>query len=165
MHLDLLTRLRHVADELDSLANDTPVTTGADIAERNRHVVSAFLDALEHGDLDRLDDLVHSTVRYDIPGRSRISGVYEGLDGVKAACAIAPRAGVRDLVSTRTDLLAGLQRVASFHEIAGTLDGRTIRFEVALRFEIADGRIASIVEYSSDQHTADDVFGSSYHGR
>lgn len=134
-----------------------------DLAGQAAAVVRRFLTSLERGDLASVEDLICDDLIYRIPGRSRISGVYEGMDGITAACSIAPRPGAKELQSELTDLLPTTsgEDVATFHTLTGRLDGHSLDIDIALRFRLRDGRIAVITEYSTDQYTADDLFAES----
>jgi ketosteroid isomerase-like protein len=161
MNIDLINKIRKVAAELSDLAGEaerTPMASSDDAVVRTEQTVTRFLDHLDRGELDQIDALVHPAAPYVIPGRSRISGLYEGPDGVRAASSIIPRSGVSDLTSKMIDLVAGAEQVATFHELRGVVDGRPVQFDIALRFTVRDGMIHAITEYSGDQYASDDLF-------
>lgn len=147
--------LRALADRLDR----TPVSSDAPASVAQR-TVEAFLDAYRTGDVDTAAALATPDLVYRVPGRSAISGTFEGAAGLHALAAIPPRAGARDLTET-TDLVTPAPdgtSVATYHTLAAILDGRSITIELTLRFDLANGRISQITEYSHHQHLTDDVF-------
>jgi ketosteroid isomerase-like protein len=161
MNIDLINKIRKVAAELTELAGEAeraPAPSSDDAVALAERTVTRFLDLLERGELNDIDELVHPAAPYVIPGRSRISGLYEGPDGVRAASSIIPRAGVTELSSKIVDLVASADQVATFHELRGVVDGRSVQFDIALRFTVREGMIHAITEYSGDQYTSDDLF-------
>lgn len=158
---DLATALHEAARRLSLQPRQGE--SSDELAGQAAAVVRRFLTSLEKGDLAAVEDLIRADLVYRIPGRSRISGVYEGMDGITAACSIAPRPGAKELQSELTDLLPATsgEDVATFHTMTGKLDGQSLDIDIALRFQLRDGRIAAITEYSTDQYTADDLFAES----
>lgn len=161
MDTALVDRLRRLAAELTGIADHVDVPDGSsdDPLRRAEVAVTRFLDLVDAGDLAALDDVVHADVVYVVPGRSRASGMYEGTDAMRRAMSVLPRHGVGDLRSKLTDLVVSADRVVTFHELTGTVDGESRTVDLALRFTLRDGRIAEVLEYSGDQYTTDDVFG------
>jgi ketosteroid isomerase-like protein len=160
MNTDLIKRLRRIADELSGVADHAEVAghSSDDPTKRAQRLVEQFVAAVADGNLDGLDAVVDPDVVYVVSGRSRASGVYEGLEALKRSFTIAPRAGASGLQSRLVGLIADADAVVTFHEITGSLDGDDVRFETALRYRVGDGRIAEIHEFSGDQHRCDDVF-------
>lgn len=87
--------------------------------------------------------------------------MFEGVEGIVAACSIVPRPGASELRSELIELVAGTsgEHVATFHTMTGKLDDRLLDIDIALRFVLRDGRIGGITEFSADQYAADDLFG------
>ena len=160
MDSPLVDRLRRLAAELTGIADhvDVPGRSSDDPAAIAERVVGEFLDAVERGELDGIDQLVHHDVVHVVPGRSRAAGVYEGPDAMRRAMSVLPRAGVTDLRAKLVDLAAGADHVVTIHELSGTIDGEPRTIELALRFTVRDGRIARIAEYSADQYGSDEIF-------
>ncbi len=164
---ELAAALREAADRLSPVSVESPAMPPArfssdDPGQRAARLVQQFLGFLEQGDLVSLGDLVSEDLVYRIPGQSRISGVYEGVDGLAAACSIAPRPGVRGLRSELTGLTPSSSGdfVATFHAMTGSLDDQTVEVEIALRFTLRDGRISVITEYCADQYLSDELFAN-----
>jgi ketosteroid isomerase-like protein len=161
MDTPLVDRLRRLAAELTGIADHvaTPAPSSDDAAALAEQLATRFLDAVERGELDDLDDLVHHDVVHVVPGRSRAAGVYEGPDAIRRAMSVLPRAGIHDLRAKLVDLVATPTQVVTFHELSGTVDGRPHTIELMLRFALRDGRIARVTEYTTDQYATDDIFG------
>jgi ketosteroid isomerase-like protein len=160
MDTPLVDRLRRLAAELTGIADHVgaPAPSSDDATARAEHLATRFLDAVERGELDVLDDLVHDDVVHVVPGRSRAAGVYEGPDAIRHAMSVLPRTGVNDLRAKLVDLVATPAQVVTFHELSGTVDGQPRTIELMLRFSVRDGRIARIAEYTTDQYATDDMF-------
>jgi len=157
--LDLAAALREAAGRLSDPSR--PVLSSDDARHRATALVKQFLETLEMGDLTALGEVVCDDVVYRIPGHSRISGVFEGVEGIVFACSVAPRYGAQALTSELVELIAGHSgdQVATFHTMTGLLDGNALEIDMAMRFELRDNRISSITEYSADQYATDDLFG------
>lgn len=160
MDSPLVDRLRRLAAELTGIADhaSNPAPSSDDATANAERLATRFLDAVDRGELDQFDDLVHHDVVHVVPGRSRAAGIYEGPDAIRHAMSVLPRAGVHDLRAKLVDLVATPTQVVTFHELSGTVDGQPRSFELMLRFSVRDGRIARIAEYTTDQYTTDDIF-------
>lgn len=155
----LIERLRTLANELTGIADHAAVTNSSDDpGNQAERLVNRFLDIVDNGRLDELRTVAHPDIVYIIPGRSRISGIFEGIDATVQAMSVLPRAGARDLRTKLTHLVATGDSVATFHELSGTVDDHTHTVELALRYEIRDGLISRITEYSANQYDSDDIF-------
>jgi ketosteroid isomerase-like protein len=160
MNIELTTRLRHILADLTGIVEHQEATgfSSDDPDVTARRVVEELVAAIDAGDLDGIGRHLHHDAIYIVSGRSRIAGMYEGIESIRTAFTIPPRAGAVDLTSKLTRLIAGPDGVATFHEISGTIEGRPFSFETALRYHLRDGLIDEIHEYSADQHTSDDLF-------
>ncbi|MEZ5282340.1 MAG: nuclear transport factor 2 family protein [Acidimicrobiales bacterium] len=126
--------------------------------------VQEFLDAYASGDLNTASALVADDLTYRIPGNSRIAGTHHGRSALQTLATVAPRRGARQLASSTDQLIATTDgaTVVTFHTLTGLLDNKPIELESNLRFDLDDGRIRAITEYTHHPHETDELFAPEY---
>ncbi len=159
----IATLLRLLASKLDP----TPKTSSDDPAASAVATVRAFLDAYASGDIRTATERVAPDLVYRVPGQSTISGTFEGVQGLNALAAIAPRQGAADLATSTEQLIPSDDgsTVASYHTLTGTLDNQRIAIELTLRFDLRNGQIATITEYTHHQKATDNLFAGATNSR
>lgn len=126
--------------------------------------VQEFLCAYARGDLETAATLVADDLTYRIPGNSRIAGTHHGRSALQTLATIAPRPGARQLASSTDQLIAAPDgaTVVTFHTLTGLLDNKPIELESILRFDLADGLISAIAEFTHHPDQTDDLFAPDY---
>jgi ketosteroid isomerase-like protein len=113
---------------------------------------------LNTADVETLRQLFADTTIFHEPGRSPISGDYQGLDQVLGFFgALAERSGVTFRASLH-DVVANDEHAVGLHSCDAERDGRAIRSPTVLVFPIRDGRLAETWPHHYDQYEFDEFW-------
>ncbi len=147
------------ADEADDI-----VVTPDDAAEAGQGPAASlgrrFLEVVELGFLEDLDDLVADDAVMLVPGRSAVAGLHEGRASVIAALGVAPAPGVSVTACDPLDLVATDDRAVAIVGLRGRIGAEPFEMEVAFHLQVRGDRIVGITEYSGDQYLADRLTAS-----
>ena len=127
------------------------------MAHPNEELVRRGYEAFNNADVETLRQLFADTTVFHEPGRSPISGDYEGLDQVLGFFGtLAERSG-GTFRATLHDVVANDEHAVGLHSSDAERDGRRVRSPV-LVFHVRDGRVTEVWQYWADPYTADDLF-------
>jgi ketosteroid isomerase-like protein len=119
--------------------------------ETTREVVTAYVRALQRGDLDALRASFVPAATWTLRGGMPVSGTWTGADGIldgflaQVVARLDPNAPVtQDLHRVIAD---GEYAVAEWTSHARAWDGRAYDNDYAVVFHVVDGLIAEVTEY------------------
>ncbi len=158
--LSIAEALRNLADRAELQAAALPDSISQVSQPAAAATVQDFLDAYAQGEIDTAAALVTDDLSYRIPGHNRVAGTHNGRTALETLAVIAPRPGARELASSTDQLIATSDgaTVVTFHTLTGLLDNKPIHIESTLRFDLTDGRIRTITEYTHHPIETDDLF-------
>jgi ketosteroid isomerase-like protein len=117
--------------------------------------------AFATGDMDTLREVFDRDIEWHLPGRSTISGDYQGIDAVLAFFGTlfqisggTFKAELIECGELTSDLVACLIH-RSGKMAAGTVDQRTM-----LLFQMRDGRAVEVTEFAHDLYAYDEAVGA-----
>lgn len=118
-------------------------------------LVAGGYDAVARGDLEALADVLADDIVWHVPGDGRISGDYQGIDGV------------REFFTTAQQLSHGTMRV-ELHDIAATddhtfaiqtnraeRDGKVLDARAVAVFRVRDGKGTEVWFFTNSQYDND----------
>ena len=121
-------------------------------------IVGSFYDALGRGDVEAVARLCTPEITVHVPGASPLAGLYSGRDAalgflgkMQAAAAGTYRAELRGLFTNG-------DRVVAVHRGTAARGEKTLDVDAGLLFEVADGAVAAISVFQSQQDEWDDFF-------
>jgi ketosteroid isomerase-like protein len=125
------------------------------MAHPNEELVRRGYEAFNTGDVETLRQLFADTTVFHEPGRSPISGDYQGLDQVLGFFGtLAERSG-GTFRATLHDVVANDEHAVGLHSSDAERDGRAVRSPTVLVFHVRDGRITETWSHHYDQHDFD----------
>jgi ketosteroid isomerase-like protein len=124
----------------------------------NAALVRRGYEAFNRGDLEILTSLFSPDITLLQPGRSSLSGLYDGRDavfgffgGMAAATDGTFRAELRELYANDTQVVA-------VHRGTGKRGDATLAADAALVFELSDGVVTAITVHQKRQEEWDEFF-------
>lgn len=131
---------------------------GGAMAHPNEELVRRGYEAFNTADVETLREVFADTTIFHEPGRSPISGDYQGLDQVLGFFAtLAERSG-GTFRATLHDVVANDEHVVGLHSSDAERDGRRAHSPTVLVFHVRDGRIAETWSHHHDQHDFDEFW-------
>jgi ketosteroid isomerase-like protein len=128
------------------------------MAHPNEEFVRRGYEAFNNGDVETLRQLFADATIFHEPGRSLISGDYQGLDQVLGFFGtLAERSG-GTFRATLHDVVANDEHAVGLHSSDAERDGRRISSPTVLVFHIRDGRITETWSHHYDQHEFDEFW-------
>jgi uncharacterized protein len=128
------------------------------MAHPNEELVRRGYEAFNNADVETLRQLFADTTIFHEPGRSPISGDYEGLDQVLGFFGtLAERSGGTFRASLH-DVVANDEHAVGLHSSDAERDGRSVRSLTVLVFHVRDGRITETWSHHYDQHEFDEFW-------
>ena len=111
--------------------------------------------AFNNADVETLRQLFADTTIVHEPGRSPISGDYQGLDQVLGFFGTLVERSGGTFRATLHDVVANDEHAIGLHSSDAERDGRTIRSPTVLVFHVRDGKLAETWSHHYDQHDFD----------
>jgi ketosteroid isomerase-like protein len=128
---------------------------GGAMAHPNEELVRRGYEAFNTADVETLRQLFADTTIFHEPGRSPISGDYQGLDQVLGFFGtLAERSGGTFRAALH-DVVANDNHAIGLHSSDAERDGRTVHSPTVLVFHVRDGRITETWSHHHDQHEFD----------
>ena len=128
------------------------------MAHPNEDLVRRGYEAFNSADVETLRELFADTTIFHEPGRSPISGDYQGLDQVLGFFgALAERSGGTFRASLH-DVVANDAHVVGLHSSEGEREGRRAHSPTVLVFHLRDGRVTETWSHHSDQYEFDEFW-------
>lgn len=137
------------------------MTRGDGQEKRNVALVEKMYEIFNTGDLDVLKrEVFAEDLVWTLPGRNPVGGVKRGPDEVIAFFGGLVASGIKvDII--RIDAW-GDDTVVEVHRGHGESRGARLDALNCTHYRVANGRIAEVQVYMSDQYAADDFFWSAY---
>ena len=130
--------------------------------ETTRDVVTAYVRALQRGDLDALRASFAPAATWSLRGGMPVSGTWTGADGIldgflaQVVARLDAHAPItQDLHRVIAD---GEYAVAEWTSHARSLEGRAYDNDYAVVFHVVDGLIAEVTEYFDTAHMKEVLF-------
>jgi hypothetical protein len=131
---------------------------GGAMAHPNEELVRRGYAAFNTADVETLRQLFADTTVFHEPGRSPISGDYEGIDQVLGFFGdLAERSG-GTFQATLHDVVANNEHAIGLHSSDAERDGRAVHSPTVLVFHVRDGRITETWSHHYDQHDFDEFW-------
>ncbi len=129
------------------------------MAHPNEDLVRKGFDAFSKGDMDVLrNEVFAADVKYHVPGKSPVSGDYNGIDEVLGFFGkIFELTGGTFRVELH-DVLANDDHAVVLSPASGQRDGKTLQDNGVLVFHIKDGRATEVWLHPSDLYASDEFF-------
>ena len=125
------------------------------MAHPNEELVRRGYEAFNTADVETLREVFTDTTIFHEPGRSPISGDYQGLDQVLGFFGtLAERSG-GTFRATLHDVVANDEHAVGLHSSDAERDGRRAHSPTVLVFHIRDGKLAETWSHHHDQHDFD----------
>lgn len=118
-------------------------------------VIQGFFTAYGNGDLDGMRQFVSDDVEWHIPGRHKLAGTKRGIDEFTAFFALLGKAGFNAEVMI---LAANDTYVIDAHRGYSNTEGQNIDINWVLLYQIEDGKIKRVQNFSGDQYHSDAFF-------
>jgi ketosteroid isomerase-like protein len=128
---------------------------GGAMAHPNEELVRRGYAAFNNADVETLRQLFADTTIFHEPGRSPISGDYQGLDQVLGFFGTLVERSGGTFRATLHDVVANDEHAIGLHSSDAERDGRTIRSPTVLVFHVRDGKLAETWSHHYDQHDFD----------
>lgn len=141
------------------MARDATSRGGAGMGEHpNARLIRRGYESFASGDLEALWELMTAEVVWHEPGRSPLSGDYQGPAGV-----LELLGKLRDLSGGTftveiVDLLATAERAIAIQEETALRGDRELDVASAVDFEIHQGKITEVTVYHGDTHQFDEFW-------
>jgi ketosteroid isomerase-like protein len=97
-------------------------------------------------------------VVWHVPGRSPLTGDYEGVDAVIGYFVETMERSSGSFRVKVHDVLANDNHTVGLHVASGERDGKRLEDSQVLVIHVRDGKIASVWQHSSDQYSQDDFW-------
>jgi uncharacterized protein len=124
----------------------------------NAALVRRGYEAFNTGDLDELKRLLSPDVTFLQPGRSTVSGLYDGRDAVLGWFGALAAATGGTFRAELLDLYPGDTQVVALNRATGTRGDATLAADAALVFELSDGVVTAITAHQRRQEEWDEFF-------
>jgi ketosteroid isomerase-like protein len=129
------------------------------ITERpNAALVRRVYEAFNTGDLNALTGLLGRDVSFLQPGRSTVSGLYQGRDAVFGWFGALAAATGDTFRAELLDLYPNDTQVVAVNRATGTRGDATLSADAALVFEVSKGVVTAITAHQKHQEEWDEFF-------
>ena len=125
----------------------------------NVRIVQEYYAQYAKGNLEGMRALMAPDVEWTIPGHHPLAGTKKGLTEIMAFFKQLQKAGFKAEVLF---LGANDRYVVDVHRGWGSYGGDSLDLNWVLVYEIRDGKIARVQNFSGDQHAADAFFWKAY---
>lgn len=130
------------------------------MAHPNEELVRKAFAAFTAGDMDTISGLFAEDIVWHVPGRSRLAGAHRGVEAVMGYYGGLDEAtGGTFQIDELQDVIANDQRAIAMQKSSAKKNGAVFNFNEVLVFQIADGKIAEVWEYTNDLYEYDALIG------
>ena len=133
-----------------------PIAAGSESSEALQ-VVQQFFKAYGEGDMNALANYVAQDVEWHIPGRHKLAGTNRG---IAAFLAFFEHLGAAGFKAEVMILAANDTYVIDAHRGFSNVDGENIDINWVLLYQIEDGKIKRVQNFSGDLYRSDAFFDS-----
>ncbi len=129
------------------------------MAHPNEDLIRKGFNAFSTGDMEALrNEFLAADVKYHVPGKSPISGDYNGIDEVLGFFAkVFELTGGTFRVELH-DVLANDEHAVVLSPASGQREGKTLHDNGVLVFHIKDGKTTEVWLHPSDLYASDEFF-------
>jgi ketosteroid isomerase-like protein len=124
----------------------------------NAAVVRRVYEAFNPFDLEALTGLLSPDVSFLQPGRSTVSGLYEGRDAVFGWFGALAAATGGTFRPELLDLYPNDTQVVAVNRATGTAGDTTLSADAALVFEVSNGVVTAVTVHQQHQEEWDEFF-------
>jgi uncharacterized protein len=141
-----------------AIALPTSSKEGGAMAHPNEELVRRGYEAFNTADVETLRELFADTTIFHEPGRSPISGDYQGLDQVLGFFGTLIERSGGTFRANLHDVVANDEHAIGLHSSDAERDGRAVHSPTVLVFHIRDGKLAETWSHHYDQHEFDEFW-------
>ena len=128
------------------------------MAHPNEELVRRGYEAFNNADVDTLRQLFADTTIFHEPGRSPISGDYQGLDQVLGFFGtLAERSG-GTFRATLHDVVANDEHAVALLGVSAEREGKTLKDNTVQVWHIKDGKVTESWLHPSDAYASDEFW-------
>ena len=128
------------------------------MSAENLELIRRGYEAFGRGDIGTVPGVLDPNIHWHIPGRSPLSGDYEGHDEVIAFFTKTQELAAGTFAIQVDDLLAGAQRVAVLCTVSAQRHGQHWSAPEVHVWRVANGRAVEVREYQGDQQAEDEFW-------
>ena len=128
------------------------------MSTENLELIRRGYEAFGRGDIGTVLGVLDPNIHWHIPGRSPLSGDYEGHDEVIAFFTKTQELAAGTFAIQVDDLLAGAQRVAVLCTVSAQRHGQHWSATEVHVWRVANGRAVEFREYQGDQQAEDEFW-------
>ena len=129
------------------------------MAHPNEDLAREGVAAFQRGDLDALRTKYFTEdVRYHVPGRSPLAGVYEGVDQVIGLFVRLFELSGGTFRIELHDVIANDEHVADLLTMRAERDGKQLEDQAVLIAHVTDGKFSEVWTYQTDQYDVDEFY-------
>jgi len=129
------------------------------MAHPNEDLVREGFAAFRRGDMDALrNQFFTDDIRYHVPGRSVLSGDYEGTGQVLQFFGRIFELTGGTFSFELHDVLANDEHAVSLFTIRGEREGKQLNDNTIQIFHFRDGKVSEVWAYQTDQYAVDEFY-------
>jgi len=124
----------------------------------NEELLRRGYDARARGDLDEVAATYHDDIRWHVPGRNKLAGIYRGKDGAREYMRARQELANGSFEITIHDVLANDRHGFVVASGSATRDGRAWSWRGHVLYRFAAGKIAEVWLLPEDQDLFDEIW-------
>jgi uncharacterized protein len=128
------------------------------MAHPNQELLRSGFDAFAKGDVDTLRELFDQSAAWHVPGRSQLSGDYQGVDAIVGFFARTMELTGGSFRAELHDVVANDEHAVALYVTRGEREGRTLENRDVLVSHIRNGKIAEAWLLTDDLYAADEFY-------
>jgi uncharacterized protein len=128
------------------------------MAHPNEDLVRRGYDAFTKGDVDALRQVFADDTVFHEPGRSPLSGDYQGFDQVLGFFGMLGERSGGTFRVTLHDVAASDEHAVGLHVSDAEREGRVLHSQQAIVFHVRDGMVSEAWALHYDQHATDEFW-------
>ena len=154
--LSITANASNINDEKLWVKPQNPVAKGSE-SNKNLQTVVAFFQAYGKGDYEAIKKVVDKDVEWHIPGKHKLAGTKKGVDELVAFFNKLGKAGFK---AQPMIFAANENYVIDAHRGWSTKapNGENVDLNWILLYQIVDGKIKRVQNFSGDTYTSDKFF-------
>lgn len=125
----------------------------------NEQVVRDGFAAFAAGDMEALRRMFAADAVWHVPGRSRLSGSYKGVEEILGYIGRMVEITGGTMVVTVHDVVGNDQHVFAAYNVTAKREHKALRDNQVLVFHVRDGKVTEVWGTSGDQYLSDDFWG------
>jgi hypothetical protein len=124
----------------------------------DKKTVNLLVEAFNRRDLEPVSKLFSDDIVLHYPGRSRVSGTYQGKEGLYEFWQKQIELGGESFKGNVISVCQGEASLILVMEVTVEHAGESISWERINRYQIVDGKFVKAWIYEGDQYAADAIF-------